>query len=119
MYDLSEEYKTYNEKYLGFLEIKRISFETGINFYVFNKKISNLKYSRNNNLKFMSNIYGLSCDLNNLKKIQNLSILLVSEFNKNYYRNVFKVKDDQMKIIGIPKHEDKWLTNLIKTSKKF
>ncbi len=116
-YDVLEQFKKIHGEWLLKININKISFETGINFHVYNKLLKNGNFKNRLNLNYMSNSFGLSSI--NLPRIKKLKILLVSSQNIDYYKNLYGVNDNDIAVIGIPKHANKWKENILKKTGYF
>ena len=117
LYDVLEESKAYNNDWLKDIDFNKISYETGINFHIFNKDLIRQDYDNKLNLNYMSNSFGLSSK--KFQKINNLKILVVSEQNKEYYKNVYNISEEDIEIIGIAKHDNNWINEIKNNSEKF
>ena len=116
-YDVIEEYKNDNKEWLPNLKIKKIGFETGINFYIYKAKLKEVTHNNRLNLNYMANMYGLS--YTTVPYIKNLKVFLVSSNNIDYYKNVYDKNDKEIAVIGVPRNNSKWMKKIFYESDEF
>ena len=116
-YDVLEENKKIHNDWLRKIKFKKITFETGINFHIYNEDLIKKNYSNKYNLNYMSNSFGLSS--NTIPNIKNLKALVVSNHNINYYKKIYDLKDKEIIPIGVPRNNSIWMSSILSNTKEF